>query len=110
MQGNNTVVTSGVYERYFIQDGIRYHHIIDPRTGYPALSDCSSVSIITESSLQADALSTIFFILGTKALSFAEDDIQSVFISNSGQVQASKTLKDKLYPYGDKDIKIEFRE
>ncbi len=110
LQGNNTVVTSGVYERYFIQDGIRYHHIIDPRTGYPALSDCSSVSIITESSLQADALSTIFFILGTKALSFAEDDIQSVFISNSGQVQASKTLKDKLYPYGDKDIKIEFRE
>lgn len=61
--GNNAVSTSGDYERFFIKDGVRYHHILDPSTGYPA-SECRSVSIITKEGVYTDAFSTAVFILG----------------------------------------------
>ena len=63
----SSVVTSGVYERFFIQDGIRYHHILDPKTGYPVHNSLTSVSIVCASSTVADALSTSLFIMGKDA-------------------------------------------
>ncbi len=66
LETNETsIATSGDYERYFIQDGKRYHHILDPKTGFPARG-CASVTIVTKNALLADGYATGVFVLGPK--------------------------------------------
>lgn len=86
---DTSVVTSGAYERYFEKDGKRYHHILDPKTGYPADTDIESVTVISEDSALADALSTAIFVSGSdkadKILSEFEG-AEAVILTSDGEV------------------------
>lgn len=85
---DKSVVTSGNYERYFTEDGVRYHHILDARTGYPADNGIASVTVITDESLTGDILSTVLFLMGPeKGLSYAESlpFTEALFVTTSGE-------------------------
>lgn len=93
-----SLVTSGSYEQYFIRDGVRYHHLIDPRTGVPAQSGLLGVTLIGNSAMELDALSTAVFILGMeRGLRLLEPQgIQAVFVTDSLDVFATPGLKDNF--------------
>lgn len=83
------VVTSGTYERYFVEDGVRYHHILDTTTGYPVRNGLDSVTIITPESIRADALSTAVFAMGLEdGLAFVEGlaDVEALFVTTEREV------------------------
>lgn len=103
-----TVVTSGIYERYFMQDGVRYHHILDTKTGYPVDNGLVSVTIIAQSSTDADGLSTSVFALGLeKGMEFVTrtDGVEAVFIDKDNRVYMSPGAK-KIFRITDPDYKI----
>lgn len=90
-----SVVTSGVYERGFTQNGVRYHHLLSPQTGMPVQNGLASVTIVCESSVQADALSTACFVLGeseAKKILATMDGVQALFIRDDGTVSATEGL------------------
>lgn len=96
---DKSVVTSGTYQRYFKADGRIYHHILDPHTGYPCENNLNSVTIITNSSLTADALSTTCFLLGyNKSMRLIEqlDNVDAVFITSDNKILYSKNFQQKL--------------
>lgn len=95
---NTSVVTSGLYERFFEVDGIRYHHILDVHTGYPIDNELVSVTIIDDSSMKADAYSTTLFAFGLeKSLSFAnKEGIDAILITKDKKVFASDSIKDAV--------------
>lgn len=92
---DRSVVTSGSYERYFDYEGVRYHHILDPQTGYPVQNGLSSVTVVAARSADADALATACFVLGAErgmALIDAQPDTEALFIGTDGTLTASKGL------------------
>mgnify|MGYP004572851671 FL=1 len=87
-------MTSGVYERYFEENGVRYHHIIDPATGCPAESGLVSVTVVCENGTWADALSTACFVLGTDgaldlraSLAAQGTDFELILVTDDGRVR-----------------------
>lgn len=89
-----SVATSGDYERFFIKDGIRYHHIIDPRTGYP-VGECISVTITAPSCIEADVAATAVFIAGPiEGMKLIEqlEGIEGIIVTPEGKVVTSSGM------------------
>ncbi|MFP4376096.1 MAG: FAD:protein FMN transferase [Spirochaetales bacterium] len=92
-----SVVTSGTYERFFVQDDVRYHHILDTETGYPVRNRLESVTIVTEDSIRADALSTSIFAMGLEeGLRFAEElsDAEALFVTEDKEIHMTSGMGD----------------
>ena len=86
---DKSVVSSGDYERYFEKDGTIYHHILDPRTGYPIQNDLYQVTIISDSSVDGDALSTTCYALGLeKGMDLIESmiGVEAVFVTDDYEI------------------------
>jgi thiamine biosynthesis lipoprotein len=87
-----SVVTSGTYERFFEKDGVIYHHILDPETGYPMQNGLKSVTILSDSSADGDALSTTCFVLGLeRGMELIEslDGIEAMFVTDDKEMHCS---------------------
>ena len=96
---DKSVVTSGIYERFLEKDGVKYHHILNPKTGYPFESNIAGVSIVSDKSIDGDALSTLVFTKGVEeGLEFVESlkNIDAIFITNDKQVYSTSGVKDNF--------------
>ncbi|RKD21568.1 thiamine biosynthesis lipoprotein [Caminicella sporogenes DSM 14501] len=96
---NKAVVTSGIYERFLEKNGKRYHHILDPKTGYPVENNLASVSIIADKSIDADSLSTSAFALGLeKGLDFIEHikNTEAIFVTKNSKIYITSGLKNNF--------------
>ena len=78
--GDFAIATSGDYERYFETDGVRYHHIMNPKTGFPIQNGVAGVTVATKTAMEADIYSTTFFIFGVSdGIRFADRENIAVF-------------------------------
>ena len=98
LDANQFLSTSGDYEKYFIEDGIRYHHILDPKTGYPVQNGLTSVTIVCDQGYLADGLSTACFVLGMDAAKplLEKYDAEAVFVDEDKNVYVTSGLMDKF--------------
>lgn len=96
---DQSVVSSGIYERYFKKNGKIYHHLLDPFTGYPKQNNLLSVTIISDSSADGDALSTVCYTLGLeKGMELINqlDNVDAIFITDDYQLHCSKKINDTI--------------
>ena len=94
---NKSAVSSGTYERYFSKDGNFYHHLLNPKTGYPYNNGLTEVTIICDNSVDGDCLSTTCFVLGIeKGLELIEsiDNTEAVVVDSDGKMTYSSGYKD----------------
>ncbi|MGP1434391.1 MAG: FAD:protein FMN transferase [Catonella sp.] len=97
---NSAVITSGGYERYFEENGVRYHHILDPRSGRPSDSGLKSVSIVSRDGTLADTLSTSLFIMGEDgAIKYWKENgsnFDIILFTNDNRLLVSEGIKDQV--------------
>lgn len=96
---NKSIVTSGNYERYFFKNGKRFHHLIDPTTGFPSESNIISSTIVSNNSIDCDGLSTSVYIMGlNKSINLIESikNVDGIFITNDKKVYVTSGLKDNF--------------
>ncbi|MGI6629046.1 MAG: FAD:protein FMN transferase [Bacillota bacterium] len=109
---NQSLVSSGTYEKFFEANGKKYHHIIDPKTGYPVENELVSVSIITEKSIDADALSTSVFLLGLeKGMDLVEKlpNTEAVFVTSAKKVFVSSGINKDIFELVNEDYQLELK-
>ncbi len=110
---NMSLVTSGIYERNLEVDGKLYHHLFNSKTGYPFENEIAGVTIISDTSVAGDGLSTAVFSMGVKGgMEYVEDrkDIDAIFVTKEDDIYLSSGVKDRFVlnedsPYKVKDIK-----
>ena len=94
---NEALSVSGDYERFYTIEGERYHHILDPKTGYPSNSGLSSVAVVCSNGALADALSTALFVMGEQAAQalYREGvfEFEAIFIASDGTVSQTDGMK-----------------
>lgn len=97
---DKAIITSGGYERYFEKDGVTYHHIIDPATGYPAENGLISVTIVSADGTLADGLSTSLFVMGKdKAIDYwraHSDEFDMILLTDDEKLYVSEGIKDSF--------------
>lgn len=107
---DEAVITSGAYQRFFEQDGKTYHHIIDPRTGRPADSGLTSVSIISKDGTLADALSTSLFVMGADAAAefwkAHRDEFDTIMMDKDGTVYVTAGLANRCTVTGGSNVVV----
>jgi len=106
---NKSVVTSGIYERYIEQDGVKYHHILNPSTGYPYDNEIAGITIVSDKSTDGDALSTSVFAMGVEeGMKFVNtlDGIDAIFITKDYKVYITDGLK-SIFTLTNSDFTLE---
>lgn len=104
------VITSGDYERFFEEDGRKYHHILDPETGYPAESDLLACCVVSENGAEGDALSTALYVMGKEtAISFwrEREGFELVLIGRDRTVTLTEGLAESFVPNEEKEYTYE---
>ncbi|MEI8015084.1 MAG: FAD:protein FMN transferase [Nitrospira sp.] len=95
---DEAISTAGDYERFFERDGVRYHHILDPKTLQPARS-CQAVTVIAREGIWADGLDTGIFVMGAELgmhLVEALPDVEAIIVDHEGMVHVSSGLRDRI--------------
>lgn len=109
---NKAVVSSGDYERFFEREGVRYHHILDPKTGCPADTDLMGTTIVSDLSIDADALSTTVFVLGLEEgmkLIRSLNGVEAIFVTKDKKVYITEGLI-STFKYEDESKEFEYVE
>lgn len=106
---NKSVVTSGIYERYYEENGVKYHHILNPSTGYPYDNEIAGITIVSDKSTDGDALSTSVFAMGVEeGMNFVNtlDSIDAIFITKDYKVYITDGLK-SIFTLTNSDFTLE---
>lgn len=96
---DKSIVTTGVYERYIETDEKRYHHVLNPKTGFPYETEIAGVTIVADKSIDADSLSTLTFTKGVEeGLKFIEkiNNVEAIFVTNDKEIYKTSGIKDNF--------------